>query len=108
MPEATKDPCTGGGAEDDGRAKTVAGLETGAGGPELALDNVNIGYGDSRTQTVSMVIPNAEQINSSPELVFGQDTINMVDEFMKNEAVMRSEVKKKGILRRILTRVFCC
>jgi hypothetical protein len=63
---------------------------------------------ESNNETGPMKIPNAEQIASSPEITFGQDTMNMVDEFMRNETLARSRVKKGNIFKRVLRKVFCC
>lgn len=54
----------------------------------------------------NMQIPNAEDVASSPELVFGENTITMIDEFMKNE-MKTQKTKKKGI-RRIIAMLSCC
>lgn len=59
-----------------------------------------------RLQSIS--IPNTEQIMSSPEIAFGQDTLNMVDEFMRDEADIKTESKKASLLSRIVRRLFCC
>lgn len=53
-------------------------------------------------------IPNTEQINSSPEITLGQDTLNMVDEFMKNEEIEKIENQKGNIFKRIAKALFCC
>ncbi|ELA41076.1 uncharacterized protein VICG_01869 [Vittaforma corneae ATCC 50505] len=58
------------------------------------------------SQTIA--IPNAHEIKSSPEISFGQDTLNMVDEFMKNEAIAQTNTKKRNVVGEILRRLFCC
>lgn len=55
-----------------------------------------------------IAIPNADEIKSSPEISFGQDTLNMVDEFMKSEAIAQRSIKKRSVASRILRRLFCC
>lgn len=50
-------------------------------------------------------VMHGDQITSSPTITFGQDTINMIDEFIKNE---KQHKKKKSVIQRIIDVFKCC
>lgn len=61
-------------------------------------------------QNITVIIPNTDQLLSSPDITFGQTTLNMVEEFMasegpRNEASGRTKKGQRGLFSRLF---FCC
>lgn len=60
-------------------------------------------------QNITVVIPNIDQLSSSPDITFGQTTLNMVEEFMASESPRsKTPGKVRKNKRSLFRRLFAC